>query len=108
MLSPHPPPPNGLSNPFKIHPIFLSHNLHKQVLLLEYNYDDGSFQPAYISSLSSPKRSFPAKLESGQWIYHRHHPSAPTFKYLCTYLIQKVVVLKHGFFCFLEGEGGVR
>lgn len=30
MLSPHPPPPNGLSDSVKIHLIFLSHNLHKQ------------------------------------------------------------------------------
>ena len=27
-------------------------------------------------------------------------------KYLCTYLVQKVIELKHAFVCFLEGEEG--
>ena len=66
MISPLLPPPNGLSDPVKL-TLYLSFKLPKQVMLFEDDdYDDDSFQPAYISILSSPKYSFSTKLELGQ------------------------------------------
>lgn len=88
MIYPRPPPPSrGLLDPVKVI-LYLSLSIYvsRWCSFEEDNYDDGSFWPAYSSILSSPKHSFSAKLELGQWIYYGYHLS-PTSKYLCTYVV---------------------
>ena len=68
MVSP-PLSPNGLAEPIKL-TLYFSLLIHVsrwcffKVMIMMM-----SFQPAYISILSSPKYCFSVKLELGQWVY---------------------------------------
>lgn len=73
------------------------------MLFEDDDYDDDSFQPAYISYSLLSKTHLLRKVRIRSM--NLSLTLVPS-KYLCTYLVQKVIELKHAFVCFLEGEEG--